>query len=124
MNAKTENEKLNEVDKQKYRRNQFGGSFGGKIVQDKAHFFGAIERTNQDTFQSVTTKGLFPDQDGVFATPYRETLFTVKETTNLDPAQYLSVRYGYNKNNQPYGGTRSHRRRAGEKARTSSIPST
>jgi Carboxypeptidase regulatory-like domain/TonB dependent receptor-like, beta-barrel len=103
MNATTKTEELTNVDKQKYRRNQFGGSFGGKIVRDKAHFFGAIERTNQDTFQSVDTKGLFPTQDGVFATPYRETLLTVKETSNLTPSQYLSVRYGYNKNNQPYG---------------------
>jgi hypothetical protein len=103
MNAKTETEKLTNVDKQKYRRNQFGGSFGGPIAKDKAHFFGAVERTNQDTFQSVTTKGLFPDQDGVFATPYRETLTTVKGTTNLNASQYLSVRYGYNKNTQPYG---------------------
>jgi len=103
MNAQTETEKLNEVDKQKYRRNQFGGSFGGPIVKDKAHFFGAVERTNQDTFQSVTTLGLFPELDGIYATPYRETLTTVKGTANLSPQQYLSVRYGYNKNNQPYG---------------------
>ncbi len=103
MNARTETEKLNEVDKQKYRRNQFGGSFGGPIAKDKAHFFGAVERTNQDTFQSVTTKGLFPDQDGIFPTPYRETLTTIKGTTNLTPMQYLAVRYGYNKNSQPYG---------------------
>src|SRR5207253_295724 len=29
MNALTENEKLSDLDKQDYRRNQFGGSFGG-----------------------------------------------------------------------------------------------
>ena len=103
MNAQTETEKNNEIDKQKYRRNQFGGSFGGPILKDKAHFFGAVERTNQDTFQSVSTLGLFPDLDGIYATPYRETLTTVKGTANLNPQQYLSVRYGYNKNNQPYG---------------------
>jgi hypothetical protein len=39
MNAKTETEKLNKVDKQGYRRYQFGGSLGGPIVQNKAHFF-------------------------------------------------------------------------------------
>lgn len=103
MNAQTKTEQLNDIDKQKYRRNQFGGSFGGPIVKDKAHFFGAVERTNQDTFQSVSTLGLFPTLDGIYATPYRETLTTVKATTNLNPQQYLSVRYGYNKNNQPYG---------------------
>jgi hypothetical protein len=103
MNAKTETETLTNVDKQQYRRNQFGGSFGGPIVTDKAHFFAAIERTQQNTFQSVSTKGLFPAQDGVYATPYTENLVTVKETTNISTAQFLSVRYGFNQNSQPYG---------------------
>ncbi len=104
MNAKTETEQLSGIDKQEYRRNQFGGSFGGPIVKNKAHFFGAVERTNQNTFQAVDLKGLFPG-NGVYATPYTETLVTAKATTNLSPAQYLSVRYGYNKNSQPYGVT-------------------
>ena len=60
--------------KQDYRRNQFGGSFGGPIAKDKAHFFAAIERTQQDTTQVVNTQGLFPTKDGVFAVPYRENL--------------------------------------------------
>ena len=72
MNARTETEKLSNIDKQDYRRNQFGGSFGGPIVKDKAHFFAAVERTQQDTIQAVNTKGLFPALDGVYATPYRE----------------------------------------------------
>jgi hypothetical protein len=104
MNAKTETEKLSKIDKQKYRRDQFGGSFGGPIAKDKAHFFGAVERTRQNTFQAVDLKGLFPES-GVYATPYRETLVTGKATTNLNAAQFLSVRYGYNKNSQPYGVT-------------------
>ena len=61
MNAKTDTEKDNDTEKQDYRRYQFGGSFGGPIVQDKAHFFGAVERTQQDTFQVVSTDGLFPE---------------------------------------------------------------
>jgi hypothetical protein len=105
MNAKTETEKRGDIDKQDYRRNQFGGSVGGPILRDRAHFFAAVERTNQDTTQAVTTKGLFPSKDGVFATPYRETLFTGKATANLTPTQYLTVRYGRNQNSQPYGAT-------------------
>jgi len=103
MNARTETEKRSDVDKQDYRRNQFGGSVGGPILRDRAHYFVAAERTNQDTTQAVSTEGLFPAQDGVFATPYRETLFTGKATANLTPTQYLTVRYGRNKNSQPYG---------------------
>ena len=102
MNAQTENEMLANVAKQDYKRNQFGGSFGGPIVKNKVHFFAAIERTQQDTTQVVNTQGLFPGKDGVFAVPYRENLFTAKMTANLNPAQFVSVRYGRNNNSNPY----------------------
>src|SRR5262245_29856042 len=91
------------IDKQDYRRYQFGGSFGGPIALNRAHFFAAYERTQQDTKQQVDTRGLFPSEDGVFATPLRENLFTTKVTANLNPAHYLAVRYGRNTITQPYG---------------------
>ena len=105
LNAKTKTEKINNLPKGEYERYQYGGSFGGPIAQNKAHFFGAFERTQQDTTQSVNTLGLFPDQDGVFPTPMRENLFTAKASANLTPTQYLSVRYGRNTNSQVYGAT-------------------
>jgi hypothetical protein len=105
MNAKTETEKINDVDKQAYKRYQYGGSFGGPIVLNKIHYFGAFERTQQNTYQAVSTKGLFPALDGVYATPYRETLVTTKVTMNLNPRHFLSVRYGRNQNSQPYGAS-------------------
>jgi outer membrane receptor protein involved in Fe transport len=105
MNAATETERRGGLAKQDYRRHQFGGSFGGPILRDRAHFFAAVERTNQDTAQAVTTKGLFTAKDGIFGTPYRETLFTGKATSNLSPSQYLTLRYGRNQNSQPYGAT-------------------
>ena len=105
MNAITTTEKTAGSDKQDYRRNQFGGSFGGPIIKDKVHYFGAAERTQQDTKQVVSTKGLFPSSDGTFATPYRETLVNVKATANVNPNNFLSVRYGRNQNTQPYGAT-------------------
>jgi outer membrane receptor protein involved in Fe transport len=102
MNAQTETERLNGVDKQDYRRYQYGGSFGGPIVKSKLQYFAAFERTQQDTNQSVSTRGLFSSLDGVYATPYRETLFTGKATAYLNPANYLTVRYGRNQNSQAY----------------------
>jgi hypothetical protein len=111
MNVLTENEKLSALaggttpSKGDYRRNQFGGSFGGPIAKDRAHFFFAIERTQQDTTQVVNTQGLFPTRDGVFPVPYRENLGTGKVTANLSPAHYLSVRYGRNNNSQPYNAS-------------------
>ncbi len=112
MNALTESEKLLAINdttgatkatKGDYRQSQFGGSFGGPIAKDKAHFFLAVERTQQDKSQAVNTQGLFPSQDGIFPVPYRENLFTGKVTTNLNASQYLSVRYARNNNSQPYG---------------------
>jgi outer membrane receptor protein involved in Fe transport len=103
MNAKTESETRADSDKQDYRRYQYGGSFGGPIARDRAHFFAAFERTQQDTFQVVNTLGLFPEFDGPQPTPYRENLFTGKMTSNITPTQYLAVRYGRNNNSQPYG---------------------
>src|SRR3954469_15540588 len=38
LNARTETERLSDVPKQDYRRYQYGGSLGGPIVQNKAHF--------------------------------------------------------------------------------------
>ena len=117
LNAESESERLADnaaiasggtpSGKQGYRRNQFGGSFGGPIAKDRAHFFFAIERTQQDTTQVVSTNGLFPERDGVFPVPYRENLLSGKVTVNLNTAQYLSVRYGFNNNSQPYGAART-----------------
>ena len=103
MNAKTFREEFSNLEKQDYRRYQYGGSVGGPIVRDRAHFFAAAERTQQDTTQAVSTGGLFPDQDGVYTTPMRENLFTAKGTVQATPTQFLSVRYGRNTNSQVYG---------------------
>jgi len=102
MNARTMSEKLNNLPTQPYKRYQFGGSFGGPIIRDKAHFFAAYERTQADPTQTVTTFGMFPDKEGVFPAPNRENLFTSKVSSNITPTQYLSVRYGRNTNSQVY----------------------
>jgi len=103
LNSQTETEKLNNRPKGDYKKNQFGGSLGGPIVKDKTHFFLSVERVQQDTTQSVNTKGLFPDKDGVFAVPFRETMAVAKLNHQINANNYLSVRYGYDKNEQPYG---------------------
>src|SRR4051812_19557996 len=103
LNATTTTEATAGSGKQDYRRNQYGGSFGGPLVHDRLQFFAALERTGQETKQTVNTLGLFPALDGVYPTPYSETLFSGKATANLSPAQYLTVRYGFNQNSQPYG---------------------
>ena len=105
LNAQTEQEKIQEVPKGDYRKYQFGGSLGGPIKKDKTHFFVSAERVQQDTTQAVDTLGLFPEKDGVFDLPFRETLAVGKLTHQLNDNHYLSVRYGYNTNSQPYGAS-------------------
>lgn len=111
MNALTETERLAGVavgtDPRKgdYRRNQFGGSFGGPLMLDRVHFFFALERTEQNTTQTVNTKGLFPAQDGVYLTPYRDNLGTVKVSANVNASQYFAVRYGRNTNSFPFNAS-------------------
>jgi hypothetical protein len=107
LNSITETEKLNEVDKGEYRKFQYGGSLGGPIVRDRTHFFVSAERLQQDTQQSVSTGGLFPDKDGVFDLPFRENIAVAKLTHQINPEHYLSVRYGYNDNSQVYGASPS-----------------
>jgi hypothetical protein len=60
----------------------------------------------QDTFQAVDTQGLFPLDDGIYTTPYRENLLTAKVTWAAVARQYLAVRYGRNTNSQPYNAGR------------------
>ncbi len=103
LNARTMTEKMTNTVKQDYRRYQFGGSIGGPIVENKVHYFAAAERTQQDTRQAVSTLGIFPAEDGVFDTPYRENLLTGKVTANLSPRHYLALRYGLNTNSQVQG---------------------
>jgi hypothetical protein len=101
LNGKTFSERLARVAKQPYRRYQYGGSIGGPIVENRLHYFAAIERTQQDTRQPVNTLGLFPAVDGVYDTPFRETMFTGKVSATLSNTQYLTLRYGRNQNAQP-----------------------
>jgi hypothetical protein len=105
LNGKTHTEKANNVDKGDYRKHQYGASLGGPIVKDKTHFFVAFERIQQDTTQVVNTRGLFPDKDGSFALPYRENMAVGKLTHQLSADHFLSVRYGFNNNSQPYGAS-------------------
>jgi len=103
LNAQTFSERTNRVDEQDYRRYQFGGSLGGPIVENRAHYFAAYERTQQRTTQVVNTLGLFPAEDGPFGVPFRENLFTIKATASATPAHYLALRYGRDANSQAVG---------------------
>lgn len=86
-----------------FSREQYGGSFSGPVAKDRAHFFVAVERLQDDVQSIVNTYGTAPEFDGPISVPTRDTLLTGKFTSNLDPKQYLTVRYGQQKTTTIYG---------------------
>ena len=103
LNAIKESEKIAGVDKQPYRREQYGASFGGPIVRDKAHFFLNYEETTRDGFVVTDTGGIFANLDGQQTdTPFTDELIFAKATSNLNAKNFLQVRYGYQKNTDKY----------------------
>ena len=113
LNAKTQTEKINKLPKGEYRavsvrrlvRRADPPEQGALLRRLRAHAAGH-DAVGQHA-------GLFPQLDGVFATPKRENLFTAKASANLTPSQYMSVRYGRNTNSQVYGATTRRSRQLG-----------
>lgn len=104
LNSITESERLGGGEKSAYERKQYGGSFGGPILRDRAHFFATYEETERPSSYVINTDGIFADLDGqAVAIPFTDELITAKSTVNISAAQFLQVRYGYQKNADKYG---------------------
>ncbi len=86
-----------EREKPDFRRNQFGGSIGGPIRQDRTHFFAAIERTQTDEFFTVTTgrPDLYAAVEGTFPQPRRVTMGSVRLDHAVGQSQSLFLRYAH-----------------------------
>jgi outer membrane receptor protein involved in Fe transport len=86
-----------ETEKPAYRRNQFGGSVGGPIVQDRVHYFGAVERTKVDEFYTVQTA--FPEfysaLHGTFPKPFTRNLYFGRVDAQLTNTQSFFARYAH-----------------------------
>jgi hypothetical protein len=95
LNTRTTSEKLANRDKQDYSREQYGGSVGGPVVKDKIFYFAAVERLQQDLSQVFNSLGLFPELDGVYGVPLRQTTAFVKTSFSISSSQTAQVRYGY-----------------------------
>jgi hypothetical protein len=92
-------------EKNPYRRDQYGASFGGPIVRDRAHFFATYEKTKRTTSYIVNTP-LLPTFNGQAITlPFQDELGTAKASMDVTPKQFLQVRYGYQKNSDKYGAS-------------------
>jgi hypothetical protein len=118
LNSITTTERTGGGGKSPYRRDQYGASFGGPIIRDRAHFFVTGERTDRKTnyvvdtlpgLDPVTKKPLPPIyptlQGAVVGTPFKDDLLTAKATGDINATQFLQVRYGYQKNSDIYGAS-------------------
>jgi outer membrane receptor protein involved in Fe transport len=103
-NETTRTEEDAGLDAQPYERQTWGGSIGGPIVQDRAHYFATYEKTDRETQYVVDSGGIFPELDNqAFALPFEDELITAKATLDISARQLLQVRYGYQKNSDKYG---------------------
>ena len=91
-----------------FSRQQFGGSFGGPIKQDKAFFFGTVERTRERGNSIVPgvdqAKIKFLEPFGYKSVqflpqPFNDWQYTVKGDFNLSPKHTLVVRFAGQNNN-------------------------
>jgi hypothetical protein len=105
LNWKTHTEVISDSPKSSYRRNQFGGSFGGPIVKDRMFGFFAIEKLKQTTIDIVDTQGIDPTQNGSFDVP--QTVFTVlgKLDGEISKNNHASLRYSREHNTDTSGVT-------------------
>ena len=64
-----------EAERPDYRRWQYGGTFGGPIVEDRTHVFGAYEADHQDTARIVAHSASNPfasRENGIFPARFDE----------------------------------------------------
>lgn len=72
-----------------FRRWQYGGTFGGPIVKDRTHVFGAVERTDENQFFTVNAAGRFPQYEGTFLSDQYRWTYSAKVDHQISSAQTL-----------------------------------
>jgi hypothetical protein len=93
LNAKTHFEEEANIDKQPFQQQQVGGTVGGPIRRDRAHFFGSYEFNRRQDFATVFTNGVLPAEEGPQEKPFRNHLVTVKTDFQFNDNNSMIVRY-------------------------------
>jgi hypothetical protein len=75
---------------------------GGPIVKDKTHFFGSIERTDENRFFTVFTGGLYPQEEGTFLSDQWRTMFVVRVDHQFNESHKLFARYAQEDEYRPF----------------------
>ena len=78
-----------EAERPDYRRWQYGGTFGGPIVQNRTHVFGAVEYTDENQFFTVNAGGRFPQYEGTFLSDQYRWTYSAKIDHQISSTQNL-----------------------------------
>ena len=77
-----------------FRRDQYGGTLGAPIVQDKTHFFGSYERLTRTDQFTVNTGGAWPAFEGDQNRQFTRTMYTLRLDHQFSPSHRVFYRYG------------------------------
>ena len=79
-----------------FSRHQFGGAFGGPVIQDRVHFFTAAERTKINQFKTVVTAtNFYKSLDGTFDAPEYNNMVFGRGDLLLTQDQNVFARYAW-----------------------------
>ena len=81
-----------------YGQQRFGGSFGGPVVQNRTHFFGAYEYTHVDSENIIALPASNPfasRENGMFPATSREHMLVSKCDHRLSERNSFFVRYAF-----------------------------
>jgi outer membrane receptor protein involved in Fe transport len=99
LNAITRDQLAVGNEKPDYRRNQWGVGFGGPIIQDRAHFYGAIEWLTENKSFTVNSgvPQFYSALHGTFPTDYLRRKYFIRGDIQLTSQQSLFARYALDK---------------------------
>ena len=92
-------------EKPDFSRHQFGGSLGGPIVEDKAHFYVSAEYTDESSFFTVNTGGVFPSEEGTFEKPDWNFMGFARLDYAINDDHRLFARYAHHNNELTHRGS-------------------
>ncbi len=96
-----------ETGKAPFRRNQFGGDFGGPIVKNRTHFYAAFERTQVDDSFIIFAAGshqFYSANEGVIDKPSHDQMFNLRVDHEISNNQHAFARYSQEWNKQTWQG--------------------
>ena len=78
-----------------YRRNSYGGAFGGPIIKDRLHFFVAIERSVEPKSAQVNTgqPQFYSSVEGSFPASYERRAYFYRGDFQINSQQSAFIRY-------------------------------